>query len=138
MDRIEIREKLKERLTAKRFEHSLGVEYTAAAMAMCHRVNVEQAAIAGLLHDCAKSIDCPFRIMSVKIRNYFMQSLERQSPKINIRLKTVKSCLRSPGIQPDARICRIWTRLFILQIISNRIAKCCRSFRRSGGRHLPI
>ena len=34
MDRIEIREKLKERLTAKRFEHSLGVEYTAAAMAM--------------------------------------------------------------------------------------------------------
>ena len=30
MERIEMREKLKERLTPKRFEHSLGVEYTAA------------------------------------------------------------------------------------------------------------
>lgn len=51
---IEIQEKLKEILKRKRFEHTLGVRYTAAALAMCHGCDVYQAELAGLLHDCAK------------------------------------------------------------------------------------
>ena len=38
----------------KRFTHTLGVEYTAAALAMRYSEDVERAQIAGLLHDCAK------------------------------------------------------------------------------------
>ena len=38
----------------KRFTHTLGVEYTAAALAMRYGEDVERAQIAGLLHDCAK------------------------------------------------------------------------------------
>ncbi len=49
-----IRERLKEELTAKRYEHTEGVAYTAAALAMCHGEDYEKALIAGLLHDCAK------------------------------------------------------------------------------------
>ena len=40
----------------KRFEHTVGVEYTAAALAMCHGASVSDARIAGLLHDCAKCL----------------------------------------------------------------------------------
>ena len=36
----------------KRFTHTLGVEYTAAALAMRYGEDVERAQIAGLLHDC--------------------------------------------------------------------------------------
>ena len=38
----------------KRFTHTLGVEYTAAALAMRYGGDLEQAQTAGLLHDCAK------------------------------------------------------------------------------------
>ncbi|MBQ2275761.1 MAG: bis(5'-nucleosyl)-tetraphosphatase (symmetrical) YqeK [Lachnospiraceae bacterium] len=54
MKRIEIRKKLEVLLPEKRFEHTLGVEYTAAALAMVHGIDVKKAAFAGLLHDCAK------------------------------------------------------------------------------------
>ena len=37
-----------------RYEHTLGVEYTAAALAMRYGGNVCDAQAAGLLHDCAK------------------------------------------------------------------------------------
>ncbi len=39
----------------KRYEHTLGVMYTAASLAMCHGESLEYALVAGLLHDCAKS-----------------------------------------------------------------------------------
>jgi HD superfamily phosphohydrolase YqeK len=38
----------------KRFVHTQGVEYTAAALAMRYGEDVERAQVAGLLHDCAK------------------------------------------------------------------------------------
>ena len=51
---IELRKKLKKNLPDVRYEHSLGVEYMSAALAMVHGVDIEKAEIAGLLHDCAK------------------------------------------------------------------------------------
>ena len=52
----EMRIKLFNGLDELRYQHTLGVMYTAAAMAMCHGENVENALVAGLLHDCAKCI----------------------------------------------------------------------------------
>lgn len=47
---------LKKYLDAGRFEHTQGVMYTAAALAMRYGEDLEKAQIAGLLHDCAKCI----------------------------------------------------------------------------------
>lgn len=49
-----IKEKLSKKLSVKRFDHTIGVSYTAAAMAMRYGLNVDRAAMSGLLHDCAK------------------------------------------------------------------------------------
>ena len=54
MNRFEMRERLENKLTKKRFEHSLGVEYVSGCLAMVHGADVNKALTAGLLHDCAK------------------------------------------------------------------------------------
>ena len=46
--------KLKKELDRQRFEHTLGVEQTARQMARVFGEDEEKAALAGLLHDCAK------------------------------------------------------------------------------------
>lgn len=55
-DFAEIEKKLKKYLDKDRLLHTLGVMYTASALAMAHGADMEQAQIAGLLHDCAKCI----------------------------------------------------------------------------------
>lgn len=52
----EIKEALKNSLDPLRYEHTLGVMYTAASLAMAYDYSVEKAMLAGLLHDCAKCI----------------------------------------------------------------------------------
>ncbi len=58
MKTIEISQKLRKSLEKElkpdRFDHTLGVAYTAANMAFIHGEDVEKALIAGFLHDCAK------------------------------------------------------------------------------------
>ena len=49
-----IQEKLKQTLDEPRFKHTIGVMYTAGCMAMAHKADINQAMLAGLLHDCAK------------------------------------------------------------------------------------
>ena len=59
MDQIaltKLRKKVKEHLDKERYQHTLGVMYTAASLAMCHGADLSQAMYAGLLHDCAKCI----------------------------------------------------------------------------------
>ena len=56
MERAEMIKKLKDKLTEKRFVHSVGVEYTASCMAFLYGADMKKARIAGLLHDCAKCI----------------------------------------------------------------------------------
>ena len=52
----EMKQKLAEYLDYERYEHTMGVMYTAAAMAMRYDADLEKALVAGLLHDCAKCI----------------------------------------------------------------------------------
>ncbi len=53
----EIRKELKKKLKKERFEHTVGVMYTAASLAMCYGADIQKALTAGLLHDCGKY--CP-------------------------------------------------------------------------------
>ena len=48
--------KLKREMDEGRYQHTLGVMYTAAALAMRYEYDIQKAQIAGLLHDCAKCI----------------------------------------------------------------------------------
>jgi len=48
------RRQLKETLHPARFEHSISVSFICMALAMHYDADLEQAEIAGLLHDCAK------------------------------------------------------------------------------------
>ena len=50
----EMKEQIRNNLSQKRYEHTLGVEYTACALAMRYGADMEKARLAGLLHDCAK------------------------------------------------------------------------------------
>jgi predicted HD superfamily hydrolase involved in NAD metabolism len=52
----EMKNKLKERLSTKRYEHSLNVMYECVKLADIYGCNKEKAQIAGLLHDCAREI----------------------------------------------------------------------------------
>ncbi|MGN0395569.1 MAG: bis(5'-nucleosyl)-tetraphosphatase (symmetrical) YqeK [Coprococcus sp.] len=82
MDRIEIREKLEKKLTKKRYEHSLGVEYTAGCMAMVHGVDIEEALTAGLLHDCAKCISSEEKIERCQKLNLPISDVEYKNPEL--------------------------------------------------------
>ena len=57
-----IQEKLKKALDEPRFEHTIGVMYTAGCMAMAHGYDISKAMLAGLLHDCAKCMTHEERI----------------------------------------------------------------------------
>lgn len=75
-----IRKRMERILDAKRFEHTLGVAYTAANLAMCYQVDINKAQTAGLLHDCAKCIDNDKKISICEKHNIQINEIERQNP----------------------------------------------------------
>lgn len=59
-ERIDIiKADLKEKLPKKRYEHTLGVAYTSAALAMCYGEDIIKAELSGILHDIAKAKKLP-------------------------------------------------------------------------------
>ena len=58
-----IQEKLMKALDNPRYEHTIGVMYTAGCMAMAHGYDVKQSMLAGLLHDCAKCMTHEERLL---------------------------------------------------------------------------
>ena len=75
-----IKKKLRHHLDEERYEHTLGVMYTAAAMAMNYGTDMNQALIAGLLHDCAKCISGEKKIHLCEKYGLPISSAERQNP----------------------------------------------------------
>lgn len=55
-DFSKMKKKLSKYLDEDRYEHTMGVMYTCASLAMVHGYDLEDAQAAGLLHDCAKCI----------------------------------------------------------------------------------
>ena len=72
--------KIEKAQDAKRFEHTLGVEYTAAALAMCYGASVEDARLAGLLHDCAKCLTDEKRLSICKKNDIPVTEIEMRNP----------------------------------------------------------
>lgn len=82
MNRDKILTRLKSKINEKRFEHSLGVEYTAACMAMVHGADIKKARLAGILHDCAKGIPTDEKISKAKKHNIEINSSEKANPDL--------------------------------------------------------
>ena len=75
-----IKEKLSKKLSVKRFDHTIGVSYTAAAMAMRYGLNVDRAAMAGLLHDCAKCVPADEKIKLCEKNHIEISDAEYKNP----------------------------------------------------------
>lgn len=82
MDRLEMIDKLKEKLPKRRFEHSVGVEYTAATLAFIHGVDCDRAMVAGLLHDCAKYVPNDKKIRKCEKRGIEITECEYINPDL--------------------------------------------------------
>lgn len=75
-----LRKAMEKTQDAKRFEHTLGVEYTAAALAMRYGCDIKSARIAGLLHDCAKCLTDEKRLSICEKNGITIQDSERRNP----------------------------------------------------------
>lgn len=77
-----IRRKLITELDKERYEHTLGVMYTAASMAMRYDEDIDQALMAGLLHDCAKCISADSKIKMCEKYRLNVTEVERENPSL--------------------------------------------------------
>ncbi len=75
-----IRKSLEKTLDPKRYEHTLGVEYTAAALAMRYDASILNAQLAGLLHDCAKCLSNTKRLSICEKNNITVTEVEKRNP----------------------------------------------------------
>lgn len=77
---LKMQKKVKKYMDEDRYHHTLGVMYTATAMAMCHGADLEKAQIAGLLHDCAKCIPNDKKLKLCKRHGLPVSETEKKSP----------------------------------------------------------
>ena len=80
MKRKKIEKKLRKILDRERYRHTVGVMYTAAALAMAHQTDMEQAMYVGLLHDCAKCIPNETKLQLCEEYNIPIRESERRCP----------------------------------------------------------
>lgn len=71
---------LRKYLDRDRFEHSEGVMYTAAALAMRYGEDLEKAQVAGILHDCAKCMPDSKKLKVCEKHQIEITEAERTSP----------------------------------------------------------
>ena len=72
--------KVKKHQEKERYEHTKGVMYTAAALAMAYGCDLEKARVAGLLHDCAKCIPDEKKIKLCEKNKIEISEIEAQAP----------------------------------------------------------
>ena len=77
-----IRRKMMTELDKDRYEHTLGVMYTAASLAMRYDEDIEKALIAGLLHDCAKCLSGDTKIKLCKKYHLNVSEVEKENPSL--------------------------------------------------------
>ncbi len=75
-----IKKQLKKELDKNRYHHTLGVMYTASCLAMRYGSDMEQAMLAGLLHDCAKCIPNEKKIKICEKNHIPIRDIERENP----------------------------------------------------------
>lgn len=79
-DIIKLRKSVEKLMDEKRFEHTLGVEYTACAMAMKYGVDVRSAQLAGLLHDSAKCMEDKKKLELCSKNGVSVSKIEKEHP----------------------------------------------------------
>lgn len=75
-----IKKTLKKELDKDRYEHTLGVMYTSACLAMANGYDMEKAQLAGLLHDCAKCIPNEKKLKICVKNNIPVTQVEKDNP----------------------------------------------------------
>ena len=76
----EMRQLLEKSLKPSRYQHSLGVAETAVFLAGRFGADIEQARVAGLLHDCAREFRNEDLIAEAEKRLIVVEPVERQMP----------------------------------------------------------
>lgn len=76
------KKKLQKKLDANRYEHTIGVAYTAAALAMRYGADIEKAQIAGILHDNAKCISTDKAMQLSEKYNIPLTDMELSNPML--------------------------------------------------------
>ena len=82
MNKEKMIQKLKEKISEKRYEHSVGVAYTAACMAMVYGADIESAKTAGLLHDCAKGLASKEKLEKARKYGLSVNKYEETHPEM--------------------------------------------------------
>ena len=77
-----MRRKVKKYLDKNRYNHTLGVMYTAGALAMRYGADLNRALTAGLLHDCAKCIPTTRRSGCARKNHIFITPAEQANPSL--------------------------------------------------------
>lgn len=77
-----IQKRLEKKLKKERFQHTLGVMYTAGALAMRYSENLEEALTAGLLHDCGKYCSSKEQIKLCQKHHIKLTSVELEAPAL--------------------------------------------------------
>lgn len=77
-----IRKKLKKKLDEDRYEHTIGVAFTASCLAMRYGADLYKAEIAGLLHDCAKYLPDDIKIERCRKYNISITDAEYENPSL--------------------------------------------------------
>ena len=77
-----LQKQMKEELSDDRFEHTIGVMYTAESLAMRYGVDMTKAAVAGLLHDCAKCIPNAQKLKICKKHDIEITEMEEKNPSL--------------------------------------------------------
>ena len=75
-----MKKRVQSHLDKERYEHTMGVMYTAAAMAMRYQVDIEKALTAGLLHDCAKCLSSDKKLKLCEKYEITISESEKKNP----------------------------------------------------------
>ena len=76
---VKLQRKIQKKLDEYRYEHTLGVMYTSGALAMRHEVDLDEALLAGLLHDCAKCYSDDKKFELCEKYNVVLTDMEQQN-----------------------------------------------------------
>lgn len=110
MELIDIRKRVKKALEKPRYEHTKGVMYTAGCLAMAHGYSIEDAMLAGLLHDCAKCIPDQEKIRLCEKNDIPITQVEYENPdkllhaKLGAFLAETRYDVKNPEILHAIRV----------------------------------
>ncbi|MDP4087657.1 MAG: bis(5'-nucleosyl)-tetraphosphatase (symmetrical) YqeK [Bacillota bacterium] len=93
---------VRERLSEKRFAHTIGVRNTAVKLAEIYGEDRERAMLAGLIHDCAKNMGDEEILSLVKESGYEPDWIEENSPQLLHGRAAAVIALREMGLEDEA------------------------------------